>query len=473
MLQVRFRILIFSVILPLSARAVAALPAIEFRANDRWAVIGDSITQYGSYYAWIHLYYATRFPDWDMAVINTAISGDSAAGTVRRYDWDIKPAHATVATIMLGMNDVSRDLYAPGSASPEILARREAALANYRESLGQLVQRLRRDGTRVILVTPSPFDETVAVDFPRLPGVNQALAECAAFMRTLADRENSAVIDLHGSMTELNARLQVSDPKFTLIGRDRVHPGIPGHLVMAYFFLRAQQAPAVVARINVDAGARRATAENASVDQLMVNEGTVEFRCIERALPYPVPEAARPALGWIPFQKELNQKILQVLGLKPGSYTLTIDGERQGDFTAELLASGLNLADLPGTPQLRQAREVLKLVEEWQSLVANGQRAIAEVEHWRLPQVPRPVTLDAVRPVLEAELARLKDDSSDHAELDRSNIERYFKVKPQEAAILDRLNDLQKRIHVAARPRPHVYRLVPLPADQPRTAPRQ
>jgi lysophospholipase L1-like esterase len=471
MRQSRFCFLSVSLVLLFSpGKSASVAPVVEFRANDRWTVIGDSITQYGSYYAWVYLYYATRFPDCNLSVTNAAISGDSAAGTVKRYDWDIKPTRATVATVMLGMNDVSRDLYLPGTASPETLTRRQAALANYRQNLEHLVQRLRQDGTRVILITPSPFDETVDVDFPRLPGVNQALAECATFMRALAEKGNGAVIDLHGSMTRLNDRLQAKDPKFTLIGSDRVHPGIPGHLVMAYFILRTQQAPATVARITVDVGMRQATAENASVDQLAVHEGKIEFRCIERALPYPFPAAAGPALEWVPFQEELNQEILQVSGLKPGRYELAIDDERVGEFSANRLAAGLNLADFPATPQLRQAREVLKLVDDWQSLVANGQRAIAEVEHWRLPQVPHPVDLDEIRPRLEAELARLKNDPSDHANLDRSNIERYFKIKPQEPAILDRLNDLQSRIRATAQPQSHVFRLIPLSASQSESA---
>ncbi|HEY9250576.1 MAG TPA: hypothetical protein VIO38_15660, partial [Rariglobus sp.] len=44
---------------PLRAETAPGL----FRDHDRWAAVGDSITQGRTYYAWIYLYYATRFPD--------------------------------------------------------------------------------------------------------------------------------------------------------------------------------------------------------------------------------------------------------------------------------------------------------------------------------------------------------------------------------------------------------------------------
>jgi len=449
-------------LLLLGTKAAGALPSSEFRPHDSWSVIGDSITQYGSYYAWIYLYQVTRFPEAEFSVANCGISGDSAGGAVKRYDWDIKSTRPTVATIMLGMNDVSRELYADRPATAEILGRRENALANYRRNLKQLVGLLRQDEVRLIFVTPSPFDETADVDFPRLPGVNQALVECGKFMRTLAEKNGAALVDLNGQMTELNGRLQRKNPKFTLIGPDRVHPGIPGHFVMAYFFLHAQKAPAIVSRLAVNIGNHAVTAENASIEALTIQDGVIQFKCLERALPYPVPAGARPALEWVAFQAEFNQEILQFSGLRAGNYTLFIDGERIADFAAESLGSGINLADLPTTPQLRQAREVLKLVQEWQQLVASSQRGIAEVEHWKLPQVAHPIGFDAAKPLLLKKLEELKVNPGQHPDLDRDNIQRYLAEKPQETAMLNRLRELRIRIRDVARPATHVFRLAPL-----------
>ena len=57
------------------------------------------------------------------------------------------------------------------------------------------------------------------------------------------------------------------------------------------------------------------------------------------------------------FVQALNQEPLKVRGLAAGRYALKIDGETAGTFTAEQLAAGVNLAELP-TPMARQAAEV-------------------------------------------------------------------------------------------------------------------
>lgn len=446
---------------PASKAEQASVAPPEFRAGDRWSAIGDSITHHGSYYAWIYLYELTRFPERQLSVDNCGISGDSASGAVQRYDWDIAASRPNVATIMLGMNDVDRDAYGDGPSTRADEKRREAALAGYRQSLEALVDRLQRDRCRVVLLTPSPFDEhLVGANQPNHPGVSGALAECARFMAELAAKKGAALVDLQTPMLELNARLQARDPRATLIGPDRVHPGVPGHFVMAYLFLRAQGAPARVANIVVDAAASGAAkAEGAEVARLEVGDHGVTFDCRESALPYPVPEEAKPSLDWVPFVEELNRETLQVVSLKPANYVLTIDGERAGQFSAEELGRGINLAELPATPQMAQAREVLSLLREWQELVTHSQRTLAEVEHWRLRGKPHPGSLDAVRPFLLQEYDRLSHSTEPNRKWDCLNIRRYFLLKPQQEPLQRQLDALQARMHAAAQPQWHRFQL--------------
>jgi len=47
-------------------------------------------------------------------------------------------------------------------------------------------------------------------------------------------------------MTALNREQQKNNPTWTIVGGDRVHPGAPGHLMMAWLFLKSQNAPAAV-----------------------------------------------------------------------------------------------------------------------------------------------------------------------------------------------------------------------------------
>ena len=52
--------------------------------------------------------------------------------------------------------------------------------------------------------------------------------------------------------------------------------------------------------------------------------------------------------------ESLNRQPLRVKGLARGNYRLRIDGEAAGSFSADQLASGINLAEL-STPMARQA----------------------------------------------------------------------------------------------------------------------
>ncbi len=435
-----------------------------FRANDRWLAVGDSITQNGAYAASVYLYYATRFPDRPLTAINAGISGDTASGALRRYEWDIRAQKPTVATVMFGMNDVSRGNYGMEEVTPEIVARREAALDSYRKNMRTLVTRLQADEVRVVLVTPSIFDDTAEGERPRQSGVNGALSQCADFMRELATETGCSLIELHEPMTRINARLQAGDPLASVVGKDRIHPGASGHLLMAYLLLKAQGAPRLVSHVEIDAASARATSsENAAVSAVSKNEAELTFTIKAGAIPYPFPNDASEALEWAPLREELNQETLRVTGLETGAYALTIDGQPVRSYTAAELHAGVNLAAEKTTPQAKQAMEVLGLVRAWHKTLSSRLRVIPQVEFWHLKDIAQPVDFAAVRPRLEQQLARLKESDASMDRYNRGIIERYLTAKAEESTARRELADLEARIRLEAKPRPRIYRLVPTP----------
>ncbi|HWL54700.1 MAG TPA: SGNH/GDSL hydrolase family protein [Chthoniobacteraceae bacterium] len=434
--------------LPLLSRA-----APLFRDGERWLAVGDSITHNGEYTAWIYLYYATRFPDTRVEVQNGGIAGDTVAGALLRYEHDLRDRQPTVATILLGMNDVQRRLYGEQPPTPALLAARAGALARYETGLAELVRRFKADDIPVILMTPSPYDETARL--PSLPqtGVNEALAACSGTIRRLAGKERLAVIDLHGPMTELGLRLQTAEESATIIGPDRIHPKGPGHLVIAYFFLKAQGAPALVSRVELDAHGGRVTgAVKAEVRHWQATPEKVKFDLLADALPFPVPEEAREALKWVPFMDDLNREELQVRGLERGTYELRIDEEPVGVFSSGELARGINLADR-ATPQRKQAGEVLDQVREWRRLTAFHERLMVQVERMApLNGLQRPVEY----PEAARRLAAAETPEGYRARL----IARYLKAKPQEKEIHEKVQRLRETIRRLARPKERRYRLL-------------
>jgi hypothetical protein len=103
------------------------------------------------------------------------------------------------------------------------------------------------------------------------------------------------------------------------------------------------------------------------------------------------------------FMESLNQEPLTVRGLSAGRYTLKIDGEPAGAFTAEQLGQGINLAELP-TPMARQAAEVHALTLRHNNVHAARWRQIqVPLEKDRSPQLSK--ALDALDD-LETDLVR-------------------------------------------------------------------
>ena len=387
---------------------VTTLNAAEpFKSGDSWIAVGDSISTNGVYAQNIELFYLTRYPDRPLAYINAGIPGDTANGVLKRFDWDVAYAKPTVATVMLGMNDVNRGKYAADQDQPKLEARHAATIATYDKNLREITARLQGIGSRVVLLSPTPFDDTMRKDGTNLPGCNDALAEFGRRARVIAAETGAEFIDLHTPMTTLNRRLQAKSPEFTLISGDRIHPGQPGHFVAAYYFLQAQGVRGTVAIAHLDAATSSVRrADNCIISDFTGTERSVQYTYLADALPFPVSPEAAPALDWVPFQTELNREEFRVQGLAPGTYQLKIDDQNIATFDAADLARGVNLAEFP-TPQLAQARKVLELLQKRWFLIGKI-RIVPMVEHHLGGDLPRPFTLEAIEPALatwEAQIA--------------------------------------------------------------------
>ena len=343
--------------------------AEPFKTGDIICFVGDSITHGGNYLSYINLFYATRFPDRKIQIWNCGVGGDSAAGIVSnevfRLNTDILSHHPTVATIMLGMNDIGHGNYGPDKSGPEVEKLRQRSLEVYDENMRKLIAALQHSGARLILITPSIYDETTKLERAK-PNVgvgrSAALAVCAGKVQGWATEYHTGLVKFQEEMNAVTTREQAQDPTFTIVGPDRVHPGAIGHFVMAYTFLKAQGMPRDVARIGIDA--KKGTAadgSNCEITDIKTAPDGVEFDCLEKALPFVPTQETRPALALVPFDQELNQEPLIVAGLKLGQYALRIDGKVVGDYTSDELVSGVNLAPNEKTPQHQQSAAATKI----------------------------------------------------------------------------------------------------------------
>lgn len=427
-----------------------------FKDGDTVCFLGDSITHGGRFHSYVYDYYLTRFPDRTVRFVNAGISGDSAGGAQGRLADDVIAKRPSAVAVMFGMNDVGRSLYV-AEPSEQHRTGQQRALQNYHANMERLTARLKAEagGPRLLFVTPSPFDQTGVNDRNNnQPGCNDGLAQCAAIVRDLAMRNHGTMVDFHAPMTAFNLERQRHDPAFTIIGPDRVHPGAPGHLMMAWLFLKAQGAPALVSSVVIDAAEGRvASSANATVTELAKRDGGWSFTVLEQALPFPVDPASRQLLEWVPVERDLNQEILTVRGLAPGQYELRIDGAAVGRFSAETLADGVNLASRGAAPQLRQAQAVARLNEARRSL-ETVLRDLASVRRFLRHRKVDPDDLEAVRVYAETKMAQ-----TGYYE---GKVPEYLKAWGNRGEVIEKVAGLERQAWSARKPVPHLFALVPV-----------
>jgi len=441
----------------IGALLVCSARADLFKDGETVCFFGDSITHGGRFHSYVYDYYLTRFPDRTVRFVNAGVSGDSAGGAQGRLADDVVANKPTAVVVMFGMNDVGRGNYVAEPNEQQRTAQRQA-LERYRANMGRLAARLRAEAgePRLLFVTPSPFDQTGVNDRNNnQPGCNDGLARCAEIVRELAAQNKGTVVDFHAPMTAFNLERQRSDPAFTIIGPDRVHPGAPGHLMMAWLLLKAQGAPALVANVEIDAAAGRvAASENATVTGLEKRDGGCSFTVLEQALPFPVDPAARPLLAWVPIERELNQEVLTVRGLAPGQYELRIDGAAVGQFDAEALAKGVNLAFNDATPQVRQARGAVAQLNEARRSTETVLRNHAAVRWFLRHRKVDPDDLAAVRVYAETKMGK-----TGYYE---SKVPEYLKAWERRGEVIEKVADLDRQARAACKPVPHLFAVVPV-----------
>jgi lysophospholipase L1-like esterase len=409
---------------------------------------------------------AKPFHDGDIV----AFIGDSTNGAVSRLEWDIMPCKPTVATILLGMNDINRDLYAEGREGDDIDKQRNGMLDLHRIKMKELAQKLKESGCRIIFITPSIFDQTSTMAKTNFPGANDALAACADNDILLAKNFGGEMVDFQGPMLAINKKIQQTDPAASINGNDRIHPGATGHFVMAYVFLKNQGLPKFVANTGIDAAAQTVTrAENCSLDGLAFSDNGISFNYRAKALPFPVTSQEKNALGLVPFMEELNCENLSVANLTPGRYELSIGGEAVGTYSSAELQQGVNLALNQKTPQYKQALRVMQINDERFEL-EKRLRGLAKMYYSFL----RPANISwgnfkGAKPILEKVVNDMETKKTSTAKYYRCLLEAWLEDKPKEENIHRNIEKLIAKMYEINKPRKLLVRVrsAQSHADQP------
>jgi lysophospholipase L1-like esterase len=372
------QLLCLALVAPVFAKEVPPLPAelsayvldpapepagLMLQKGDRLAICGDSITEQKRYSVIMETYLTASVPELEVTCRQYGWSGEQAGGFLRRMESDVLRFKPTIATTCYGMNDFR---YVPFN---------EPIAEEYRKNEIAMVQTFKKAGARVLLGSSGIID-TVPHWVKSAAGTKEDLNLSLSKFRNIgigiAKAEGVAFADVYRPMLIADFQAEkLHGPEFMVSGKDGVHPGWAGQVIMAYAFLKGMGLDGNIGTITYDAASRKATA-TAGHEVLSSADGTIKIRSSK--LPFcggpgdlKNDDVIRAGLALVPFDDELNRFILKIEAPAAASYEVRW-GDTARTYTAEQLKAGINLAkDFETNPAQPAFKRVWDAVEAKQN----------------------------------------------------------------------------------------------------------
>ena len=425
--MIKYVLVAVALLTALGSNCPAADTGFFLHDGDRVVFLGDSITEQKLYTTYIEAYTVTRFPKQTFHFWNSGWGGDTAWLRMRSHadekalfaaqgdaqqklveeavdgclKRDVLSLQPTVVTVDFGMNDHNYEPF------------REDIFAAYVRSQAEIAKVLKKNGARVVLLTPQPIEER-RPDPDKDPR-NQSLRKFADGLKEVAAKEGAAFVDQFDPYLAIMLREHAAKGDVCIGGGDAVHPSPVGHTLMAAIILKQLQAPALVSSaelvVSEDQQAKVTSAAQCAVSNVNFEKGALSFDRADDCLPMPIDERATAALKLAPVLDDVDRYELKVAGLTADRYDVLIDGQVAATVSKEELAKGWKLAVTAG-PITRQAQEVLSLIFK-KNLV--GQTLWeAKLRPWRKKERPG---LQKQIDDFEAQIAAACQPKSHHFEL--------------------------------------------------------
>ena len=301
----------------------------------------------------------------DMKIMQFGWSGERANGFAARLANDLANLRPTVATTCYGMNDGSYCPYDKAKVGDP-----------YEKNMRDVINGLKTAGVKTIIVgSPGAVDTKFwsgkAGDWggkSSAEGYNANLKQLRDIDEKLAKEFSTLFADVHTPLVDAMAKAKAAlGEDYDVCGRDGIHPGLNGQLVMAYAFLKALGCDGAIGEIVVDMGAKNATATDGhkvvscAADKVELESSRYPF-CFQGD----AKSGTRSILPFVPFNKDLNRFILKVKGLSSDKAVVEWGTEKK-EFTKARLEQGINLAEeFEKTPFDDQFNKVMQAVAEKQ-----------------------------------------------------------------------------------------------------------
>lgn len=206
-----------------------------FENLDRIVFAGDSVTDMGStnpvgegpfeglgksYVRVIENMLVSWYPELNIRVTNSGISGNTSRDLLNRFERDVLALKPNWVSICIGINDVWRQFDCP--AIPECAVQP----AEYRENLEKMLTALQGTVKGIFLLTPYYMEPN------REDPMRKKMDEYCAICRELAEKYGCVLVDFQALYERF-----LQHRHSTCIAWDRVHPNQMGATLMAKEFL--------------------------------------------------------------------------------------------------------------------------------------------------------------------------------------------------------------------------------------------
>lgn len=214
--------------------------------GKRILVLGDSITQDGTYVSFMEYYLESLYPGKKFDIISIGLGGETTCGLTEpghfkrpcifsRLDSALSEIKPKIVFACYGMND--------GLYNPQSPKRFQA----YKDGILKLIKKIKASGARVIILTPTVFDplripekvlkdDTAGYTYSKpYYKYDNVLAYYNSWIMSL-EIKDVQTIDLHTPMKKYLSKRRKVDPEF-FINKDGIHPTPFGHLFMTKIIL--------------------------------------------------------------------------------------------------------------------------------------------------------------------------------------------------------------------------------------------
>lgn len=319
-----------------------------FKDGDRVVFLGDTWMEREQKEGYIETMIASHLNGQKVIFRNLAWSADTVLGRSRasfdpaekgfeRLKEQLQAIKPTVAFLAYGMAESFNG---------------EAGLEKFKRDLNTLMDTITNiSGKEVqfVLVTP-PYHEPMPAPLPDGKAHNAQLEQYARAVSELAAERQATLVDVFGAMRDYHTKRK-NPPPFTDNG---IHPTPYGFWQLGFLFERGLGLHVGIPRMGITSeGTIRGGSSGIKPAEIKRTETTVSFSAEDLFL--------LPSIG--PRSSAVVNRgpglLLQVVGMKPGNYTLRIDGEVAAVAAAAQWERGHNVVYGPSIEQVDELRKTI------------------------------------------------------------------------------------------------------------------